>query len=82
MIHTNVEKIRIAKGVTKTFLANKIELSLQGYRHIAAGSVRLDVERLKTIGRVLNVDPSIFFDDELTDSVIFDLRQSNEKEVI
>jgi transcriptional regulator with XRE-family HTH domain len=82
LIHTNVEKIRIAKGVTKTFLANKIELSLQGYRHIAAGSVRLDVERLKTIGKVLNVDPSIFFDDKLTESVIYDLRQSNEKEVI
>lgn len=83
LIHTNVEKIRIAKGVTKTFLANKIELSLQGYRHIAAGSVRLDVERLKTIGNVLNVDPSIFFDDKLTESVINKLNNDHtRKEVI
>lgn len=70
MIHENVEKLRKAKGVSKTHLATKLDLTLQGYSHIAAGSVRLDAERLKVIGLVLNVDPGIFFEDKLTESVI------------
>lgn len=70
MIHKNVEKVRIAKGMTKTHLANKLNLSLQGYRHISSGEVRLDVERLKIIADVLEVDPGVFFDNELTESVI------------
>ncbi|QMV43715.1 helix-turn-helix domain-containing protein [Cohnella cholangitidis] len=70
MVHENVEKIRTAKGITKTFVANKLELSLQGYRHIASGNVRLDTERLKVIGEVLGEDPAIFLSNELTESVI------------
>lgn len=70
MIHENVERIRKARGVSKTHIANCLDLSLQGYRHIASGSVRLDAERLKVIGLVLEVDPGIFFDKQLTDSVI------------
>ncbi|WP_260472041.1 helix-turn-helix domain-containing protein [Bacillus canaveralius] len=60
MIHINVERIRQARGVTKTHMAKKLNLSLQGYRHIASGSVRLDAERLKVIGLILNVNPSTF----------------------
>jgi transcriptional regulator with XRE-family HTH domain len=70
MIHENVERIRKARGVSKTHIANAVNLSLQGYRHIASGAVRLDAERLKIIGSVLEVDPGIFFDNKLTDSVI------------
>ncbi|PLR82902.1 XRE family transcriptional regulator [Bacillus canaveralius] len=70
MIHINVERIRQARGVTKTHMAKKLNLSLQGYRHIASGSVRLDAERLKVIGLILNVNPSTFFDDKLTELVI------------
>ncbi|MFJ8245212.1 helix-turn-helix domain-containing protein [Peribacillus asahii] len=70
MVHENVEKIRIAKGITKTHIANKLNMSLQGYRHITSGEVRLDVERLKVIANVLGVNPAVFFDSELTKSVI------------
>jgi transcriptional regulator with XRE-family HTH domain len=69
-IHENVERLRKAMGVTMTHLASKLDLTLQGYRHIATGSVRLDAERLKVIGKVLKVEPGIFFDDKLTDYVI------------
>lgn len=75
MVHLNVERIRIAKGVTKTYLANKLNLSLQGYRHITSGSVRLDVERLRIIACELHVDPGVFFDDKLTDYVIKNLNK-------
>lgn len=70
MVHENVEKIRIAKGVTKTYLAGKLGISVQGYRHIVSGNTRLDVERLKIIAVALGVEPAVFFDDKLTDSVI------------
>lgn len=70
MIHQNIERIRMAKGVTKTFLAKKLGMSLQGYRHITSGNVRLDVERAKIIADALGVEVSIFFDDKLTSSVV------------
>ena len=63
MVHENVEKIRKAKGITKTHIAKQLNLSLQGYRHMMNGDVRLDVERLKIIANVLGVSPSIFFDE-------------------
>jgi transcriptional regulator with XRE-family HTH domain len=76
-IHENVEKLRKAMGVTMTHLANKLDLTLQGYRHIATGSVRLDAERLKVIGNVLKVDPGVFFDEKLTDSVIKEIENNH-----
>ena len=68
-IHENVELIRKAKGVTKTYLAQKIGLSLQGYRHIANGATTLDAERLRILADALCVNVSVFFDKKLTDSV-------------
>lgn len=70
MVHENVEKIRKAKGVTKTHIANALGMSLQGYRHLATGGVRMDVERLQMIANVLDVEAAIFFNDQLTESVI------------
>lgn len=69
MVHENVERIRKAKGVTKTHLAKKLNMTLQGYRHIESGKVRLDVEKLKVIAEALGVEPAIFFDNKLTESV-------------
>jgi transcriptional regulator with XRE-family HTH domain len=69
-VHDNVELIREAKGVTKTYIANKIGLSLQGYRHKATGNCSLDVEELKIIASALSVDVGVFYDDKLTESVI------------
>lgn len=69
-VHENVELIRVAKGVTKKYIADKLGLSLQGYRHIGNGAVSLDVERLKIIADALGEDVKIFFKSELTDEVI------------
>lgn len=67
---TNIKKIRESKGVTKTFVAKALGLSLQGYRYLENGDVRLDVERMKIIAKALGVSSSIFLDDKLTDLVI------------
>ncbi|MEG6615344.1 helix-turn-helix transcriptional regulator [Peptococcaceae bacterium 1198_IL3148] len=73
-VRQNIEKLRVAKGITKTYVAGKLGLSLQGYRHIIAGT-SLDVERLKVIAEVLGVKPAVFFDNKLTDSVIRSLQK-------
>ena len=70
----NIRRIREAKGVSKTFVAKHLGLTLQGYRYIESGEVKLDVERMKKIGRILNVDSSIFLKDELTDCDIKELQ--------
>jgi transcriptional regulator with XRE-family HTH domain len=77
MVHLNVEKIRKAKGITKTHIAKKLGMTLQGYSHITSGTVRLDVERLKVIALIFNVDPAIFFNDQLTESVVLDLETNS-----
>jgi transcriptional regulator with XRE-family HTH domain len=69
-VRENVKRIREACGVPKTHVARCLGLSLQGYRYIENGDCQLDVERLRKIGKILNVDSAVFFDDKLTDSVI------------
>ncbi|MCP3764062.1 helix-turn-helix domain-containing protein [Domibacillus sp. A3M-37] len=70
MVNENVAEIRKAKGVTKTHLANALELSLQGYRYPESGETKLDVERIKVIAVVLDVEVAVFLNDKLTESVI------------
>ena len=56
--------------MSKTFMAKGLGMSLQGYRYLENGSVKLDVERLKVIAKLLGEDSAIFFNDKLTKSVI------------
>ncbi|WP_211204977.1 helix-turn-helix domain-containing protein [Selenomonas noxia] len=77
-VNENIGRIRRAKGVTKTHVAKALGMSLQGYRYIENGDVRLDVERMKKIGDSLGVDSTVFLDDELTDSVIDGQRRKYE----
>jgi len=76
MVHLNVRRIRVAKGITQTHMANMLGISLQGYRHIEKGDVRLDVERLRVIAIVLSIDVAVFFDDKLTESVAEQIRKA------
>jgi transcriptional regulator with XRE-family HTH domain len=70
MVADNIERIRKAKGITKTFLANRLGLSLQGYRYSVSSDTTLDAARIKKISMVFDVEPGIFFDDKLTETVI------------
>ena len=69
-VNENIRRVRESRGVTKTFMAKGLGLTLQGYRYLEDGSVRLDVERMKKIGELLRVDSAIFLDDKLTESAI------------
>lgn len=69
-VRENIRRIREAKGITKTFVANALGMSLQGYRCLENGDVRLDVERMKKIASLLCVDSGVLLNDKLTESVI------------
>ena len=69
-VNDNVKRIREAKGVTKTFLAKKLGMSLQGYRYLENGDVRMDVERMQEIANALGIKSAVLLDDKVTDSVI------------
>lgn len=70
MVCENVCKIRVAKGISKIHVASKLGISLQGYSYIEGGKVRLDVERLNIISKLFEVEPAIFFDNELTEMIV------------
>lgn len=56
----NVEKVRVAKGMSKTAIAKALGLNLQGYRHIANGAVKRGVDRLQVISNYIGVRVYIF----------------------
>ncbi|MCY9705548.1 helix-turn-helix transcriptional regulator [Paenibacillus alvei] len=43
-------------------MAKKLGLSLQGYRHLENGSVRMSADRILAISKILGVDVTIFFE--------------------
>jgi transcriptional regulator with XRE-family HTH domain len=60
MIVDNIERIRKAKGISKTFIANKLGLSLQGYRYSLSSNSTLDAARIEKISSILDVAPGVF----------------------
>ena len=76
MVYENLKKIRTAMGVTQSHLAKKIKVTAMTYSRIENGESKLDVERLKIISVALGIDISVFFDEELTDSVIKEIEKA------
>ncbi|WP_342512296.1 helix-turn-helix transcriptional regulator [Sporosarcina sp. FSL K6-1522] len=73
MIHENLKKIRLAKGVTQLHLAKKLGFSNMAYSRMENGKTKMDAEILKVISKELDVGVEIFFNNELTESVIKEL---------
>lgn len=80
MVHKNLKKIRLAKGVTQAHLAKRLKISGMAYSRMENGITKIDVERLKIIAISLGVNIEVFFDDKLTESVV--LLVDNPKKVI
>ena len=70
LIRTNVRDIRLAKGITGSYVARALAISRQGYQSMENGQCEISSERLKEISKVLNVKPAVFFERKLTESVI------------
>lgn len=77
MVHKNLKKIRVAKGVTQSHLANKLNVSAMTYSRMENGESKIDVERLVILSKVLSVEVEVFFDEELTESVIESMNQKH-----
>jgi transcriptional regulator with XRE-family HTH domain len=77
LIRDNVRNIRLAKGIMGSHVARALDVSRQGYHSMENGNQEINSERLKIIGKVLNVKPAVFFDQRLTDSVIKKEKRGN-----
>lgn len=75
MVHENLKNIRMAKGVTQSHLAKKLNVSNMTYSRMESGETKIDVERLIVISKALSINVEVFFNIELTDSVINSLQQ-------
>ena len=73
MIHENLKKIRLAKGMTQLHLAKKLGISNMAYSRMESGKTKIDAEILKVLSKELNVRVEVFFTNELTESVIIEL---------
>ncbi|WP_421100987.1 helix-turn-helix domain-containing protein [Sporosarcina psychrophila] len=73
MIHENLKKIRLAKGMTQLHLAKKLGISNMAYSRMESGKTKIDAEILKVLSKELNVRVEVFFTNELTESVITEL---------
>jgi transcriptional regulator with XRE-family HTH domain len=56
-IGDSIRKIRDIKGYSQEYVAQKLNMSQNNYGRIELGKVKLDVDRLKEIATVLEVDP-------------------------
>ncbi|MDQ0417893.1 transcriptional regulator with XRE-family HTH domain [Croceifilum oryzae] len=70
MVRVNIEKVREAKGITKTYMGSRVGLTCTGYRHIAVGSVKLTVDRFLDFAKVLDCPPEVLLSDERTECFI------------
>lgn len=67
-VHERMEQVRIKKGVTKTHIAKVCGHTPQWYYAISTGRRTPNVNSVQKIANALEVEASIFFKDELSDT--------------
>ena len=75
-IYEKIEKIRKEKGVTKIHIANKCNKTSAWYSDISKGKIRISVDALQQIADALEVDPRIFFNNNLSVTLKDDTKQA------
>lgn len=69
-VHSNVRKIRLAKGIEQKRVYEHLGITRQAYNKFEKHGMGSDTDKLDAISKVLGEQPGIFFDDKLTDAVI------------
>lgn len=70
-VYENVELIRENRGITKKKLAENSGISQMACSRVLTGESKLNAELLRKFAILLSIaDINVFFNDELTDSVI------------
>lgn len=77
-VQNNLKKIRTAKGVTQKSIADFVGMHEMSYSRFENESKRIDPDMLIRASKFLAVGINIFFDDELTESVISSLKPRKE----
>ena len=64
-----LKKLRIEKGFTQEYMAEKLGYSdKSGYNHLENGNVKISLDRAVEIAKILGVNPSIFFENEVQET--------------
>lgn len=69
-LKSNIKKIRLAKGVKQRSIANYLDISDMSYSRIENSNKSIDPNVIEGIASFLDVDIGVFFNDELTESVV------------
>jgi len=59
-----IKKLRINQGLTQSEIADRLDISHNGYVMIEGGKRGLDIPKLRQIAEILDVPVSCFFQDE------------------
>lgn len=70
MVKKNLKRVRLMLGLTQKEVARLINVSEMTYHRMESGSRKINTDDLEVLSKELGVNVSIFFRDELTDSVI------------
>lgn len=75
LVHDNIRKVRIAKGIRQNFIYEGLGISRQMYALFEKYGKGNNAEKIQAIAELLGEAPGIFFDDKLTDAVIKEARK-------
>ncbi len=74
-VHDRVEQVRMRKGVSKAHIARKCGHSISWYSDLSKGRRGMSVKALQDIAVALEVNAKIFFDDDISDTLIKNYRK-------
>lgn len=64
-----LKELREKHGYTQEYMAKKLGYKgKSGYCLLENGSVKITIEKARKISQIFNVDPSIFFDNEVEET--------------
>lgn len=75
-IHEKVSELRNSKGISQTFIAGKLDITVSGYNMKERGKRPISIKELEQISEILSVETSYFFEDRIH------LKCNCEKEVV
>jgi len=65
MIGTKIKAAREVKGISQEYMAAKLQITQPSYSRLESGIARIDVQKLKAIADILDLDALILINDEI-----------------
>ncbi|MCM3411261.1 helix-turn-helix domain-containing protein [Metabacillus litoralis] len=64
-LHEKIRALRKSKGISQTFVAEQLEITVQAYSLKETGKRPIKTEELEVISSALSVSPSYFFEEKI-----------------